>query len=240
MKEKKPSFPHKSFLQKIGEKTPFFIFSRQVLLDTIKKYKNYFPEKTEICYAMKANSEKQVLETMHKSGMSFEVASKYELELLKEIHVPAKKIVFGTSIKAEDHIKEFTKYGVDRFAFDSEQELLKIAKYAPGARVYVRMLVNDRSDSVFHMSDKFGTSSENALLLLIKAKELGLIPYGVSFNVGSQARNEYAWARGMKDVSVLMKRLLKKGIKIEVINFSKFFPGSQVFFPIKEIPGGLS
>ncbi len=216
----------KNNLNDLKSSTPFFIFNKKILLDEIKKYQDNFPDKTEICYAMKANSEKEVLEIMNKSGTSFEVASSHELDLLKKIHVSASRILFGTSIKTNGQIKDFVKYGVDRFAFDSEQELLKIAECAPGARVYVRVLVNDRSDSVFHMSDKFGTSLENALFLLVRAKELGLVPYAISFNVGSQARNEYAWARGIKDISLLMKRLLKKGIKIEAVNLGGGFPHS--------------
>jgi len=74
------------------------------------------------------------------------------------------------------------------------------------------------------MSEKFGTSLKEGVNLLIKAKELGLIPYGISFNVGSQARNSRAWARGIHDVGIMMKMLLEKGIEIKVLNMGGGFP----------------
>jgi len=74
------------------------------------------------------------------------------------------------------------------------------------------------------MSEKFGSTLNNAAELLLKAKELNLVPYGISFNVGSQARNKDAWARGIKDVATIMNKLLKSGIKIQVINLGGGFP----------------
>ncbi len=210
----------------LNKKTPFFTFDKTKLLGNFKQYEKCFMPQTEICYAMKANSEKPVLETLNKAGASFEVASKYELSFLKKINVKAEKIIYGTSVKPEIDIKDFVKYGVSRFAFDSLQELLKISRQAPGARGYVRVLVDDESNSVFELSKKFGASPKEGIALLLKAKELGLKPYGISFNVGSQARNAHAWARGIADISRMMKILLEKGIKIEVVNLGGGFPVS--------------
>lgn len=226
-------------LRNLHNHTPFFIFNKEALLNNLREYQDCLPHQTEICYAMKANSERILLQALYDAGTSFEVASKYELALLKGIKVSAERITYGTSVKPESHIKEFVKYGVNRFAFDSEQELLKIAKLTPGARVYVRTLVDDKSDSVFRMSEKFGVALHEAIILLVKAKELGLVPYGISFNVGSQARNERAWALGIRDVAGAMERLLKNDIKIQVINIGGGFPHSYQdgdgFPHIKEI-----
>ena len=166
------------------------------------------------------------MQTLNAVGVNFEVASKYELTILKKMKIPARRIIYGAPVKPEIHIKEFIRYGVDRFVFDSEQELLKIAKFAPGSRVYIRVHVNDKADSVFIMSTKFGIELNKSVFLLLKAKELGLIPYGISFNVGSQARNAQAWARGIRDIIRIMMKLLKSGIKIKVINIGGGFPQS--------------
>ena len=77
------------------------------------------------------------------------------------------------------------KRGVSLFAFDSAEELAKLAQHAPGARVYCRILVeNDGAD--WPLSRKFGTTVEKARELMLRAGELGLDPYGLSFHVGSQ------------------------------------------------------
>lgn len=207
--------------------TPYFLFDKHELARSFAEYQYNFGA-AEIYYAMKSNSEPEVLSTLHELGSGFEVASYYELDFLKELNVPAEKILFGTAVKPVNHIKKFVEYGVDRFAFDTEQELVKLAEHAPGARVYVRVLVQDNADSVFTMSEKFGTHTDSAADLMVKAKELGLIPYGLSFNVGSQARNADAWANGVKSLIPIIEELHSRDIQIEMINLGGGWPKSYI------------
>ncbi|HEV8052889.1 MAG TPA: type III PLP-dependent enzyme [Parachlamydiaceae bacterium] len=209
-------------LQSLSKETPYFIFSKEKILEKYNEFKECFP-KASIQYALKANSELEVLKILSDAGCGFEAASKYELDLLKKINSPAKNIIFGSSIKPEAHIKDFFNYGVDRFAFDTVEELEKIAVVAPGSRVYVRVVVSD-SGSVFKMSEKFGTEIENVIPLLIHAKNLGLQPYGVSFNVGSQATNGNAWANAMEHLIPVIEQLKESGIVIEVLNLGGGYP----------------
>ena len=58
------------------------------------------------------------------------------------------------------------------FAFDSAEELEKLAAHAPGARVYCRILVeNEGAD--WPLSRKFGTTVESARELMLRAGEHG-------------------------------------------------------------------
>jgi ornithine decarboxylase len=232
-------FFDKNALQNKRHHTPFFAFSPHALCSAFKTFKIHLPDKTEICYAMKANSEKKLLEILHICGSSFEISSKNELNLLSHLKVPPQKIIYGAPVREHNHIKAAATYGVDRYAFDCEQELYKIAKYCPHARVYVRALVDHRSDSIFHMSEKFGVPLNEAKDLLLKAKNLGLIPYGISFNVGSQARSTQAWGRGISQAAGVMKDLLREGIKISIINMGGGFPikygGDESYITLKEI-----
>lgn len=216
----------RSELQRLSHPTPFFLFDKTAVEDNLEAYRQALPEGTEICYAMKSNSELPVLETLNAQGASFEVASNYELELLKKIGVSPERILYGTAVKSESSITDFHEYGVQRYAFDSEEELEKINRQAPGAKVYVRVLVDDKADSVFTMSEKFGTLSGQATALLVKAKSLGLQPYGISFNVGSQAHNPDAWANGLRSIAKELKHLDQQGIQIEIINLGGGFPFS--------------
>lgn len=211
-----------TFLEGFQKETPFFVFSKQKIIDTYKDFKKHFPE-SEIQYAMKANSEPELLQTLSDIGSGFEVASIYELHMLQKINVSPDKIIYGSAVKPINHIKEFFDYGVDRFAFDSLSELEKIASIAPNSKVYVRVGVND-AGSVFKFSEKFGTNKENIIPLLKRAVELGLKPYGISFHVGSQASNEMAWANAIKDLHEILEHLKELGIEIEVINLGGGYP----------------
>jgi ornithine decarboxylase len=204
--------------------TPFFVFSKRKIADTLNEFVECFPGAI-IHYAMKANSEPEVLRTLHEAGSSFEVASAHELDLLREIPVPPENIIYGTSVKAASHIKAFFEYGVDRFAFDSFPEVKKIAAMAPGARVYVRASVDD-TGSVFRFSEKFGADKESIAPLLRQARKFGLRPYGISFHVGSQATNPLAWANAINGLAPIIEHLASGGIKFEAINLGGGYPSA--------------
>ncbi len=209
-------------LETLKYKTPFFLFSKDKILANYQKFKKLFP-RSSIHYAMKANSEPELLKILLEAGSGFEVASKYELDMLKKIKVPKDRIIYGTSVKPTSHIKEFHDFGVDRFAFDSPSELEKIAAVAPKARVYVRTIAND-TGSVFKFSEKFGTDPGSIIPLLVRAKELGLKPYGISFHVGSQASDANAWANTMESLRSIMQDLEEMGITLEILNLGGGYP----------------
>jgi ornithine decarboxylase len=209
-------------ISKFERETPFFLFSRDGILEKYKKFQECFPG-ADIHFAMKANSESEVLRVLTDAGSGFEVASVHELELLKEHNVAPEKIVYGTSVKPISHIKEFVAYGVDRFSCDSSPELEKIAAAAPGSQVYIRMNVND-AGSVFKFSEKFGTDRPNVVPLMKRAVDLGLRPYGISFHVGSQASNPHAWAEAIESLVEPLDELKESGITIDIINLGGGFP----------------
>lgn len=210
------------YIESLNYETPFFLFDQKLILRNYHKFKDCY-QGSRIYYAMKANSEVPVLKLLADDGCGFEVASVYELRLLKKLRVPPEKIIYGTSIKPSQHIEEFYNYGVNIFAFDSLQELEKIASYAPRANVYVRIIAND-SGSVFKFSEKFGTNIKNAVNYLLRARELGLVPYGISFHVGSQASDPEAWANAIKIISPVLIELRKSKVEIKVLNLGGGYP----------------
>lgn len=209
-------------LEAIAHPTPYFVFSKQALRDRYKDFETCFPG-ADIYYAMKADAERELLETLSEAGSGFEAASLYELRMLKDIKVHPDKILYGTSIKPVSHIREFHEYGVTRFAFDSMQELDKIAAIAPEARVYVRVSVND-TGSIYRFSEKFGTVHENIVPLLAHARDIGLQHYGISFHVGSQASNMDAWAHAIRGLIPVLKHLKELGLDIEILNIGGGYP----------------
>lgn len=222
MSTRLPAEFDRDFLENLQYETPFFLFSKKQILENFKRYQTCFPN-AMIQYAMKANFEPEVLQVLNEAGSGFEVASAYELRMLKELKVDPKRIIYGTAVKPISHIKEFFEYGVDRFAADTFDELGKIAAVAPGSRVFVRMIAND-AGSVFKFSEKFGTEEENLASLLEHAKEIGLQPYGISFHVGSQASNPMAWANAIEKLGRVLGQLKKMDIEVEVINIGGGYP----------------
>jgi ornithine decarboxylase len=206
----------------LAYETPYFVFSERRIRARIAEFSRHLPQAT-IHYALKANSDPAILRLIRDAGCGFEAASKYELDLLRNVGVPPDRIIYGTSVKPASHIRAFFNYGVDRFACDSRSELEKIAANAPGARIYVRLAVDD-AGSVFKFSEKFGADRATAVSLLTGAAALGLRPYGLSFHVGSQCRNHRAWANALSTVQDVVASLSSANIKLEIINLGGGFP----------------
>lgn len=203
-------------------KTPFFYTSRDVLQKNFNAFATLF-DNVEICYALKANSDPKIILYLDSLGCSFEAASGYEIRLLIDLGVDPSRIVYGTSIKPADHISLAHKSGVKRFAADSKEEIKKISDNAPGAKVFVRGIVDD-AGSVFMMSERFGAPVNTVKELVLYARHLELKTYGISFYVGSQAANAGMWAKGVKTVQPVIEDLYSEGITLEILNIGGGFP----------------
>ncbi|PNR96200.1 type III PLP-dependent enzyme [Petrotoga sp. 9PWA.NaAc.5.4] len=202
--------------------TPFLV------LDTSCVKENYFRLKNsinnvEIFYAVKANSHSSILETLRDLGSSFDVASKGEIIKLMDIGVSTDKMSFGNTIKKEKDIKFAWENGVEYFAVDSEMEVEKIARNAPGAKVYGRLAMSS-NDSEWPLSGKFGTDADHLIDILKYAKRKGLVPYGVSFHVGSQSYNKYKWKEAILTASEVFEKLHKERIDLKMLNLGGGIP----------------
>jgi ornithine decarboxylase len=176
-----------------------------------------------IYYAVKANPAPQVLERLVSLSSHFDAASIEEVVACLDAGAQPEAISFGNTIKKVSAIRRAHEAGVTMFAFDSHEELEKLARHAPGARVYCRILVeNEGAD--WPLSRKFGTTIEGARELMTEAAELGLDPYGLSFHVGSQQTTTQAYEAAIGKVAMLFTDLTEAGVNLRMINLGGGFP----------------
>lgn len=165
--------------------TPNIVINLNTIKENFINLKNSFPY-AKIFYAIKANPGEPVLKMLSEMGSNFDIASRYELDIIKPFVKEPERLSYGNTIKKASDIKYFYENGVRMFATDSKDDLKNIAENAPGSKVYVRILIENSTTADWPLSRKFGCNPDMAYNLLVMAKELGLIPYGVSFHVGSQ------------------------------------------------------
>ena len=202
--------------------TPVLLCDRSVIAARYEQMRACLSE-VEVYYAVKCNPAPEVLESFVQLGAGFEVASLYELEMVDKAGGDVSSALYGNTVKPPGHIRGAYGAGVRRFGFDGEGELHKIAANAPGSDVYVRLRVNDHH-SLFPLSDKFGTSVDEACRLLLLARSLGLGAYGVTFHVGSQCADAGAWPRAIAQCGVLLRLLKREGITLEMLDIGGGFP----------------
>ena len=208
--------------------TPFVVIDRQIIADAYDQLGNCFPF-AKIYYAVKANPATEIIELLRDKGSSFDIASIYELDKVMATGVSPERISYGNTIKKSRDIRYFFDKGVRLFATDSEADLRNIAKAAPGSKIYVRILTEGSTSADWPLSRKFGCQPDMALDLLILAKQLGLVPYGISFHVGSQQRDIDVWDAAIAKVKVIFERLKEEdGITLQMINMGGGFPANYI------------
>lgn len=210
------------------QETPFVVIDKQTIADSYDQLVSCFPF-AKIYYAVKANPASEITELLRDKGSNFDIASIYELDKVMKTGVGPERISYGNTIKKARDIRYFYDKGVRLFATDSEADLRNIAKAAPGAKVYVRILTEGSTSADWPLSRKFGCNPDMALDLLILAKQLGLVPYGVSFHVGSQQRDIDVWDAAIAKVKVIFERLKEEdGITLQMINMGGGFPANYI------------
>jgi ornithine decarboxylase len=217
-----PGSLHPRELARLDLPTPVLVGDTRLVAQRLTEFEAAMPGVRPF-YAVKCNSERQVLHTVAERGAGFEVASLGELQMLQRIGVEPYDVLYSNTVKPAAHVRGAYEAGVWRFAIDSGGELDKIARCAPGSAVYVRVRVDD-SGSVFPLSRKFGAEAHHARALLLQARELGLQPYGLTFHVGSQCTSTSAWVQALSSVGRLMRQLAKDGVRLEMLDIGGGFP----------------
>jgi ornithine decarboxylase len=201
---------------------PCLVVDLDVVRDNYTSFAKALPD-TRVFYAVKANPAPEVLSLLATLGSCFDTASVVEIEQALAAGATADRISFGNTIKKERDIARAHALGVRLFAVDCEAEVEKIARAAPGSKVFCRILC-DGTGAEWPLSRKFGCAPEMAPRVLEQAHRLGLQAYGVSFHVGSQQCDPRMWDGALKSASDIFRDLAERGIQLQMVNLGGGFP----------------
>jgi ornithine decarboxylase len=217
-----------------GLPTPLLVMDPALIEYKYEELSSSFPH-ADIFYAVKANPMPEILKLLLDKGSKFDIASRYELDLMLSLGVSPDRLSYGNTIKKKSDISYFYEKGVRLFVTDSETDLLNIAEAAPKAKVFFRILT-EGTGADWPLSRKFGAHADIIYYLILQANELGLMPYGLSFHVGSQQRDIGQWDDAIARCKYLFDAVAEDGIELQMINLGGGFPASYVdpTFSVKE------
>ena len=177
----------------------------------------------DIHYAVKANPAPEIIVRLVKLGSHFDAASRGEIELVLGAGASPSDVSFGNTIKRASDIAYAHAAGVTLFSADAIEEIEKIAQHAPGAQVYIRLIV-ESSEADWPLSRKFGCDRDMAIDLLDRARALGLDPVGLSFHVGSQTRKASMWGPTLDEMVKIWDAAKEAGHALSLLNVGGGFP----------------
>jgi ornithine decarboxylase len=212
----------RDFLRRRRDDGPCLVVDLDVVRDNYRAFSRALPD-SRVFYAVKANPAPELLALLASLGSCFDTASVAEIEMVLAAGASAGRISFGNTIKKERDIARAYALGVRLFAVDSKAEVEKVARAAPGAKVFCRFLF-DCAGAEWPLSRKFGCDQEMAVEVLDHAHRLGLEACGVSFHVGSQQRRVQAWDQALKAASAIFRACAERGITLTMVNLGGGFP----------------
>lgn len=205
---------------------PFFVCDLNHLSDQTDKWHSLLPrakphygkswrlvvdrfQYADLTEAVKCNPDINILRSLAKQGLGFDCASPHELDLVLSLAVAPSRIIFANPCKARSAIRYARQHGVAQMTFDNESELHKIKSEFPDARLVLRILADDET-ATCRLGLKFGASPSESASLLKVARRLDLDVIGISFHVGSGAKDVNAFDKAISEARtawVYAKRL---------------------------------
>jgi len=238
---------NKTLLKKLAKEhgTPLFVIDHDQLRRNLAEFNKWLP-RVQPYYAVKANSDPEIVRTLYKAGASFDVASLPEFMLVYENikGLPAKerqdfiwdKIIYAHPIKANETLRALNQYK-PLVTYDNFEEIKKVKKHAPDVGMLLRLRVPN-TGAVVELSSKFGAEPGEAVDLIEASEKAGITVEGISFHVGSQTTNFQNYVQALEISAGIFKEARLRGFsKMNQLDIGGGFPApyDANVQPLKEL-----
>ncbi|MFT5000132.1 MAG: ornithine decarboxylase [Paracoccaceae bacterium] len=177
-----------------------------------------------VTYAVKANSQREVLENLVASGLTaFDVASPAEIKAVRAVCQQA-TLHYNNPVRSKAEIEFAREVNVSSYSVDSFSELTKLAVIVPakGIEVSVRLKL-PVVGAAYDFGAKFGAGPETCVALLKKVAQLGFTP-SMTFHPGTQCKDPSAWATYIETVAKIAGAA---GVGLHRLNVGGGFPSHR-------------
>ena len=197
--------------------TPIYCYSYKKLRKNIINFKKNFQSfKPLICFAVKANTNVNLLKEIKKLGLGADVVSIGELMKALKAGINSKKIVFSGVGKTTDEINYAIKKNILLINAESKSEVLEIEKIAKSKKqiVNIGIRLNPNTDaktlsqiSTGKKENKFGLTEKNFLQLINYIKNSDYIRIKcLSVHIGSQILDHKPYGKMLKIIDKVIKK----------------------------------
>ena len=209
--------------------TPCYVYSNNTIQSRYLEFDSAFTSGQHLlCYAVKANSNISILNTLAKLGSGFDIVSIGELFRVLEAGGDPMKVVFSGVGKREDEMKFALEQNIKCFNVESESELLKLNKVAEnmGMGAPVSLRVNPDVDAKTHpyiatglKENKFGIAFESAKVFYEQAANMSNIRLiGIDCHIGSQISSLAPFQDALQRLLDLIDELKQLGIELQHVD----------------------
>ncbi|RUM76281.1 MAG: diaminopimelate decarboxylase [Candidatus Thioglobus sp.] len=205
--------------------SPLYVYSQTDIENNWREFDAAFGSHPHlVCYAVKANSNLAVLNTLAKIGAGFDIVSEGELERVLAAGGQANRCVFSGVAKTAREIKRALEVGVRCFNVESASELDRIESVAQSLNTQapISIRINPNVDAKTHpyistglKENKFGVDIDDAINLYQQANNSKYLNVqGLDCHIGSQLTEVSPFLDALDKVLELVDQLNQQGIAI--------------------------
>jgi len=205
--------------------SPLYVYSQTDIENNWREFDQAFGSHPHlVCYAVKANSNLAVLNTLAKIGAGFDIVSEGELERVLAAGGQANRCVFSGVAKTVREIKRALEVGVRCFNVESASELDRIESVAQSLNTQapISIRVNPNVDAKTHpyistglKENKFGVDIDDAINLYQQANNSEYLNVqGLDCHIGSQLTEVSPFLDALDKVLELVDQLNQQDITI--------------------------
>jgi len=213
-------FVEKVNLQKLAKRfdTPLYCYSYKKLKNNINNFKLHFSKLNPlICFAIKSNSNLNIIKQVKKLGLGADVVSKGELMQALNAGINPKKIVFSGVGKTYSELKYAVERKILLINSESKSEVMEIEKIAKSknkiADIGIRLNPNTDAKTLNKIStgkkgDKFGVNEKTFIKLVNYIKKSKYINLKcLSVHIGSQIFDNKPYERMLKVINRIISKI---------------------------------
>lgn len=205
-----------------GEEDSFFVADLGDVARSYRLWQEKLPM-VQAHYAVKCNTDRNVVSLLGHLGANFDCASKQEIDTVLSLGFEASRIVYANPCKTNSFIRHARANNVNLTTVDNVQELYKLQKFHPECNILIRLITDDESAQC-QLSTKFGCSVATAMTELLPiSKELGLNVVGVAFHVGSGAKDFTSIYKAIKDSREVFSAAEALGFHMKILDIGGGF-----------------
>ena len=212
-----------------NKETPFYHYDLALLRKTIAEVKNYATQYDfDIHYAVKANSNKPILEEMKNAGFGADCVSGNEVKLAAKVGFSPQSILFAGVGKTDKEINAALDIDICAFNCESIQEIEVLNELSAQKNKVsqISLRINPNVDAKTHKyittgldENKFGINQADLPELLNKIsgfKNINLT--GLHFHIGSQITDMKVFQGLCLRVNEIQQWFEDNGVKIKHLN----------------------
>lgn len=226
--------------------TPLYVYVESEIRDRLRRFRAVFPSPIRLQYAVKCNSNLEILRIAREEGFELDCSSIGEVILGLLADFKPRQLSLTNLVKTEQDVHFAAKIGVQSITADSIEDLEIIARAARKLRIQVRTVlrVNPMIDVGNYSTkrNKYGIPLPMVDRAIAIAATAPYVDFRGFHFMGGYVGNAEVFRTVARAMLKIVKRCTDRGIRVRMLSLGGGFPaaiGDREAFPIEEMQGFL-